>query len=91
MCRSAWRASIKTVELAALVKQHGLRGIQVFRFVVAHDTSAKADRAAATVTNGKHDAVAKPVVVFAVVLADDQANGQQPLDGLADVPNLSST
>ncbi len=73
---------VQAVEFAALVKQHRFRGVEVLRLAVAHRAAAESDTASADVADGKHDAVAKPVVVPAVVLADHESRGEEAVDGL---------
>ena len=54
---------VEAIEFAPLVKDGGLRGVQILGFVggVQH-APAKADDAPALIVDGKHDAVAEAVV-----------------------------
>ncbi len=52
----------QAVQLLALVEHRGFRRVEVFRFTLVDDASAKADDFAAQIANRKGDSVAQPVV-----------------------------
>src|SRR5205823_9330647 len=86
-CEAGTRAArlVDAVELAPLVKQHGLGRVQVLGLAGIDDAPAEAEHAPARVTDGKHDAVAEPVVVAlaplrrAPLALDDQAGVDEAL------------
>src|SRR5690606_30503236 len=67
---------VEPVELPALVKQRGLRGVQVLGLALVEHASAEADNTPPIVVDRKHDAVAEAVVA-AVGLP---AHGEPGLD-----------
>src|ERR1700733_13440904 len=60
---------VESVELATLVKERGLRRVQVLRFALIDDPPAECDGAPARITDREHDAIAK-TVVMALAVAD---------------------
>src|SRR5205823_9458878 len=80
-CEAGTRAArlVDAVELAPLVKQHGLGRVQVLGLAGIDDAPAEAEHAPARITDGKHDAVTEAVVVALAPLPrgplalDDQA------------------
>ena len=48
---------IQSVEVPPLIEDHGLRGVQVFRFPVSHDSATEADDSVVNVLYGEHDAI----------------------------------
>ena len=72
---------VQPVEFPALVKQYGLRRVQVFGLAIAESSAAESDRPAPRITDRKHDPVPETVVVLAIVLADDEAGRQQAFRG----------
>ena len=54
---------VQAVQLAPLVKQHRLRGVQVLGLAGIDNAAAEGDDASAVVADGKHDAIAKAIVV----------------------------
>src|SRR5258708_6268297 len=62
-CRADRRPRLdKTVELASLLEERGLRGVEVLRLPFAEHAAPKCDHRAALIENGEHDAIAKPVI-----------------------------
>ena len=85
----ARRVSYSAVELAALVEQHRLRGVQVLRLPGIDDAAAEGDDAAARIADREHDAVAEAVVVAlsalrvpALALDDEAGIGESLARGL---------
>src|SRR5437879_10907618 len=71
-CRADRRPRLdKTVELASLLEQRGLRGVEVLRLPFTEHAAPKCDHRAALIENGEHDAVAKPVITPAPTLRTD--------------------
>ncbi len=64
---------VESVKLTALVKDGGLRRIQVLGLLVAEHAATEADDSAPAVADGEHDAVAKAVVALAVLLDHEPA------------------
>ena len=53
---------IQAVQITALIKDHGFRGIQVFGSSISHHASAKANDTVIHIHNRKHNAVPEFVV-----------------------------
>src|SRR5690606_9833661 len=72
----------EAVELAPLVEDRRLRGVQVFRLAGAEDASAEADHVAARIADREHDPVAEPVVDAAALVANQEPGLEQLRDAL---------
>ena len=76
---------VERVQLAPLVKEHGLRGVQVLRLALVDDAAAEGDDAPAGIADREHEAVAEAVVValaelrLAALALDDEAAVEQRL------------
>ena len=68
---------MQAVEVAAFVEQRGVGRVEVFGFGVVKYAAAEADNLAARVADGKHDAVAEAVVIFAFIVDDHTAVDQR--------------
>ena len=61
---------IQRVQVAAFVKDHGVRGVDIFGLCVPQDPASEADHSSPHVLDGKHDSV-KKTVVQALLLIED--------------------
>ena len=59
------------------MKQNSLGGVQILWFAITHSAAAKADGPTSRITNREHDAVSKTVIVFAVILTNNEPRGEQ--------------
>ena len=66
---------VESVELATLVKERGLRRVQVLRFALIDDAPAECDGASARIADRKHDAIA--VADLSTLALDDEAKVSQ--------------
>ncbi len=79
---------IQAVQLAPLLKDRGLRRVQVLRCrAVAQHASAESYDSAARIVDGKHDAIAESVVELPPSLLDQQPCGDQLLACSGIVPS----
>ncbi len=73
----------KPVNLAALVKHIRLRGVDVFRLVVAQGAAAECHGSAPAIANREHHPVAEQVPGFAVLVGNRAGFNQRTLQVLA--------
>src|ERR1700730_8283780 len=70
---------IQRIQLTALVKEGGLRGVEILRFPLLDDAPPEGDDPSARIADRKHDALPEPVVMplavanLAPVALDDEA------------------
>ena len=75
---------VQTVEFPTFRKDRCLWGVKVFgAFFIPHLATAKTDDAPPNISNGKHDAVSKPVIHPTAVVFDGQTCLQQRITGRA--------
>ncbi len=88
--RAAAARLVQAVELAALVEEHGLRGVEVLGLTLIDDAAAEGDDAAAGIADGKHEPVAEAVVVAFGILGASRRLSPLALDDQAEICELAA-
>ena len=70
MIRLCPPGKIERVQVAAFVKDHGVRGVDVLGLCVSQDTAAEADHAPPHILDREHDSVKKTVVQSLLFIED---------------------
>ena len=73
---------VETIDLTMLMKNVGFRGVEVLGLTVTNNTTTKSNGPTAAITNGKHDAIPKPVHGATWGLLIHQSSGLLDLQSL---------